>query len=265
MKEQTARLADDPELRERYEAAARDYVARRDRLEVLQGVPAQGGMPVRVKCLHVLVAHSLAVGPGVNPFGDEALELLPQWWAKGPCVDPTTRTPCPASGPAREGRRGRLRHQLDPPARRRRRRADRKTDVHRRDARRPARPGRRPHRASWRPRRSSAPASRWSTTPRRCRELGVERVRMVATSATRDARNRDDFRAMVQDGARRARRRSSAATRRRRCPSTARRAGSTRRDGPFLVIDIGGGSTELVARDDRRRRRRCRSTSAASG
>jgi hypothetical protein len=43
---------------------------------------------VRVKCLHVLVAHSLAVGPGVNPFGDEALEQLPQWWAKGPCVDP---------------------------------------------------------------------------------------------------------------------------------------------------------------------------------
>ncbi len=63
-------------------------MARRDRLEVLQGVPAQGGMPVRVKCLHVLVAHSLAVGPGVNPFGDEALGQLPQWWAKGPCVDP---------------------------------------------------------------------------------------------------------------------------------------------------------------------------------
>ena len=51
-------------------------------------MPAQGGMPVRVKCLHVLVAHSLAVGPGVNPFGDEALELLPDWWESGPCVDP---------------------------------------------------------------------------------------------------------------------------------------------------------------------------------
>ena len=88
MKEQTARLAEDPELRGRYEAAAEDYVSRRDRLEVLEGVPAQGGMPVRVKCLHVLVAHSLAVGEGVNPFGDEALERLPEWWAKGPCVDP---------------------------------------------------------------------------------------------------------------------------------------------------------------------------------
>src|SRR4051794_41710233 len=33
----------------------------------------------------------------------------------------------------------------------------------------------------------------------RIRELGAERVRMVATSATRDAANRDDFHAMVLD------------------------------------------------------------------
>lgn len=45
-------------------------------------------MPDRVKCLHVLVGHSLAAGPGVNPFGDEALAMLPQWWAKGACVTP---------------------------------------------------------------------------------------------------------------------------------------------------------------------------------
>ncbi len=43
-------------------------------------------MPDRVKCLHVLVAHSLVAGPGVNPLGDEALAMLPEWWAKGPCV-----------------------------------------------------------------------------------------------------------------------------------------------------------------------------------
>ena len=46
-----------------------------------------GGMPDRVKCLHVLVAHALAAGPGVNPLGDEALALLPEWWGSGPCVD----------------------------------------------------------------------------------------------------------------------------------------------------------------------------------
>jgi hypothetical protein len=43
-------------------------------------------MPDRVKCLHVLVGHALAAGPGVNPLGDEALAMLPEWWAKGPCV-----------------------------------------------------------------------------------------------------------------------------------------------------------------------------------
>jgi hypothetical protein len=25
----------------------------------------------------------------VNPFGDEALDLLPEWGAGGPCVEPT--------------------------------------------------------------------------------------------------------------------------------------------------------------------------------
>ena len=88
MKSMTARLAEDPELKAKYVDAAADYVARRDALEVLAQVPAQGGMPERVKCLHVLVAHALAVGPGVNPFGDEALDLLPDWGAGGPCVAP---------------------------------------------------------------------------------------------------------------------------------------------------------------------------------
>ena len=86
MKQMTARLADDPELAERYEAAARDYVDRRDAIDRLGHGEHQGGMPMRVKCLHVLVAHSLAVGRGVNPFGDEALDLLPDWGAAGPCV-----------------------------------------------------------------------------------------------------------------------------------------------------------------------------------
>ena len=33
-----------------------------------------GGMPTRVKCLHALIGHALAAGPGVNPIGDLALE-----------------------------------------------------------------------------------------------------------------------------------------------------------------------------------------------
>jgi hypothetical protein len=88
MRQMTERLATDPALQAEYDAAAQDYVTRRDAHGVLENVPAQGGMPTRVKCLHVLIAHSLAVGPGTNPFGDEALAMLEDWSRKGPCVDP---------------------------------------------------------------------------------------------------------------------------------------------------------------------------------
>ena len=86
MKQQTARLAEEPELAAGYRRAHEDYLARRDAIEVLEGFPSAGGMPDRVKCLHVLVGHSLAAGPGENPLGDEALAELPEWWRKGPCV-----------------------------------------------------------------------------------------------------------------------------------------------------------------------------------
>ncbi|MDG4821021.1 DUF501 domain-containing protein [Asanoa sp. WMMD1127] len=89
MKEMAARLADDPELAAHYRAAHEDYLARREavaHVEEIDGISA-GGMPGRVKCLHVLVAHALAVGPGVNPFGDEAIEAIGSWWDGGPCVE----------------------------------------------------------------------------------------------------------------------------------------------------------------------------------
>jgi hypothetical protein len=88
MRQMTERLAADPELAGRYRAAHEAYLARRAELEQvpeIAGISA-GGMPGRVKCLHVLVAHALAAGPGVNPLGDEALALLPPWWTSGPCV-----------------------------------------------------------------------------------------------------------------------------------------------------------------------------------
>ena len=78
-----------------------------------------------------------------------------------------------------------------------------------------------------------------------CRSLDVERTRMVATSATRDASNRAQFVTMVRDvlgvepevisGDEEAALSFDGATR-----------GLDAADGPFLVMDIGGGSTELV-------------------
>ncbi len=88
MVEMTRRLDDDDDLRLRYQRAHEAYLRDRTKFgEVPEiAVTSAGGMPTRVKCLHALVAQSLACGPGVNPFGDEALALLPQWWSKGPCT-----------------------------------------------------------------------------------------------------------------------------------------------------------------------------------
>ncbi|MBW4719151.1 Ppx/GppA phosphatase family protein [Saccharothrix obliqua] len=77
------------------------------------------------------------------------------------------------------------------------------------------------------------------------RRKGTERVRMVATSATRDARNRDEFfdmtravlgvEAEVISGEEEA-----------RLSFTGAVADLGPEEGPFLVSDVGGGSTELV-------------------
>jgi hypothetical protein len=49
------------------------------------GTQSAGGLPDRVKCLHALVAHELAV-PGANRLGREAADEAGAWWAAGPCV-----------------------------------------------------------------------------------------------------------------------------------------------------------------------------------
>ncbi|HEX5597451.1 MAG TPA: Ppx/GppA phosphatase family protein [Micromonosporaceae bacterium] len=77
-------------------------------------------------------------------------------------------------------------------------------------------------------------------------ELGAQRVRMCATSASRDATNADDFHTMVLDtlgvapevvsGDEEARLSFTGAVR--GLPADAR--------PPFLVVDIGGGSTEFI-------------------
>ncbi|MGH3717464.1 MAG: DUF501 domain-containing protein [Pseudonocardiaceae bacterium] len=86
MREMTDRLARDPELARAYRAAHESYLAERDTVAPLGTQVSAGGMPDRVKCLHALVAHALAVGPGVNPFGDETLANIGDWWTPTPCV-----------------------------------------------------------------------------------------------------------------------------------------------------------------------------------
>jgi hypothetical protein len=89
MAEMTAELAEDADLAAGYLAAHQDYLTRRAALgdvPEIAGVSA-GGMPVRVKCLHVLAGHALAAGAGANPLGDRTLALLAEggpWW-EPPC------------------------------------------------------------------------------------------------------------------------------------------------------------------------------------
>ena len=80
------------------------------------------------------------------------------------------------------------------------------------------------------------------------RRAGSERVRMVATSATRDAANREDFFAMV---------RATLGTdaevitgdEEARLSFTGAVGGLDPGEGPFVVVDVGGGSTEVVLGD----------------
>ncbi|MFJ3975130.1 exopolyphosphatase [Streptomyces sp. NPDC090021] len=84
------------------------------------------------------------------------------------------------------------------------------------------------------------------------KELGAERVRFVATSASRDAENRDDFvRGVVEilgvepeviSGDQEAEFSFTGATKELTAHNYLER--------PFLVVDIGGGSTEFVVGDD---------------
>ncbi|HEX3780677.1 MAG TPA: DUF501 domain-containing protein [Pseudonocardiaceae bacterium] len=88
MREMTNRLSEDPELAARYLRTHQTYLAERDAIESLGTEVSAGGMPGRVKCLHVHLAHTLACGSGVNPFGDETLALVRQNWPSGDCAAP---------------------------------------------------------------------------------------------------------------------------------------------------------------------------------
>jgi hypothetical protein len=87
MAELQERLADEPQLAADYQKAHESYIRDRDALGLdvpeIEGISA-GGMPVRVKCLHALIGHALAAGPGVNPIGDLALEACT--WSPSKCV-----------------------------------------------------------------------------------------------------------------------------------------------------------------------------------
>jgi len=76
--------------------------------------------------------------------------------------------------------------------------------------------------------------------------LGAERIRMVATSASRDAANADEFRAMVVATLGIAPEVVTGEEEARLSFTGAVRGLPTELPPPYLVVDIGGGSTEFV-------------------
>ncbi|MCT1415228.1 DUF501 domain-containing protein [Corynebacterium sanguinis] len=75
MKWMEQRLGEDAALARDYRAAHEHYLAKRNAIEDLGTTFSGGGMPDRVKCLHVLIAYALAEGPQHIRLGTEAVAL----------------------------------------------------------------------------------------------------------------------------------------------------------------------------------------------
>ena len=233
-------LNDDPWVAQAYADAHEDYLQRRSELGTvaeIDGISA-GGMPDRVKCLHALVAHSLVAGPGINVVGDAAVALLESRWPNRLGCLPRTvaAVDCgtnsirlliarrdPSTGELRDVHREmrivRLGEGID------------ETGVISEQALV----------------RAFAACDEYAELITRA---GAHALRFVATSASRDARNRADFVSGVAmrmgvepeviSGAEEARLSYVGAV------STPAVQASAE---PRLVVDIGGGSTEFVLGD----------------
>lgn len=75
MKWMSDRLHTDEQLRDDYQRAHEYYLAQRNAVYDLGTDFSGGGMPDRVKCLHVLIAYALAEGPEHFRLGTEAVAL----------------------------------------------------------------------------------------------------------------------------------------------------------------------------------------------
>ena len=75
MRGMSERLLEDEELAADYRAAHEHYLRERNAIEDLGTDFSGGGMPDRVKCLHVLIAYALAEGPDHFRLGTEAVAL----------------------------------------------------------------------------------------------------------------------------------------------------------------------------------------------
>ena len=245
MAEMTARLDADAELAARYRAAHEAYLADREALghvDEIDGISA-GGMPTRVKCLHVLVGHALAAGRGVNPLGDEALDAMGDV-----CPEGAARTVAAVDCGTNSVRLLIMSQPLLEPRE--------KSEAMQRASKRPepkelirevrlARLGQGVDATGeFHPDALARTFAVLDEYARIIADHGVDETRFVATSAARDVSNRDVFEAGVRarlgvgvdviSGEEEAR------------LSAAGVLSGVSSPRPTLIFDIGGGSTELV-------------------
>lgn len=97
MQHYTDLVQHDETIHERYERAHQLYLAFRHELAVRLGDSEEhiagtsaGGMPVRVKCLHALLAQTLVMGEGANPIGDIVMERISEDFDPRVCRCSTT-------------------------------------------------------------------------------------------------------------------------------------------------------------------------------
>ena len=92
MKECNDLLNNNEDVAKKYKQAHKTYLEFRKELanrlndseEHIKNMSA-GGMPVRVKCLHALLAQSLVMGKGVNPIGDMVLNKISSEFSPDVC------------------------------------------------------------------------------------------------------------------------------------------------------------------------------------
>lgn len=243
MAQLTARLGEDPELAEAYGAAHRRYLDRRAELgeaAEISGISA-GGMPERVKCLHALAGQALAEGPGVNPVAEEVLAGIDGAWPDLVCRCEHRAVPVAAIDCGTNSIRLLIARPDDGEAG--------LVDLERHME--IVRLGQGVDRTG---RFDPAAVERTLDAARRYARLiehhGAQRLRFTATSATRDAGNRELFIDGVREilGVE-----PEVISGEEEAELSYRGAVTTLTDlpaGPRLVVDIGGGSTELVLGTD---------------
>ena len=251
----------DPSWRRAYRAAHDDYVARRDKAAEEDGPGAAAARHAEHR-RHAGRGSSACTRwsrtswpvPGVNPFGREALDALPEWWADGPC-GPTGTSQVTRVAAIDCGTNS-VRLLI----------ADVDVDRHARPtssggwrssgwARASTRPG------GWRPRRWSARSPRCAATrklidaARRRRGSGWSPPARPATPPTGDdfvtgVREIFGVEPEVVTGAEEAELSFAGAT-----SGELSRRRAAEGPPPYLVVDIGGGSTEFVVGSDGTSRR----------